>query len=171
MKLPIRPQAGQKIPKNWFRDLYDYVAAMTTIRGDRKNIAVTQTDAGQIIRFIGKDNMSPGGSFSALSRYEGPWALSILNEKITAKRGLIWTPDRCGFVFPASCDVPEESKLILVSESGDLSAENEDSAHPDGYWNTHAILGKYDANLQKVIQYHFSPIVYMIQTEDFVIEP
>ena len=62
MKMPIRPQTGMRIPKNWFRDLYDYVAAMTTIRGDRKNITVTQTDAGQVIRFIGRGGGSGGGS-------------------------------------------------------------------------------------------------------------
>lgn len=62
MKMPIRPQTGMKIPKNWFRDLYDYVAAMTTIRGDRKNITVTQTPSGQVIRFIGRGGGSGGGS-------------------------------------------------------------------------------------------------------------
>ena len=72
MKMPIRPQTGMKIPKNWFRDLYDYVAAMTTIRGDRKNITVTQTDAGQVIRFIGRGVGAGGGSpGGAVAGYQG----------------------------------------------------------------------------------------------------
>lgn len=76
MKMPIRPQTGMKIPKNWFRDLYDYVAAMTTIRGDKKNITVTQTPSGQVIRFIGRGGGSGGGSAGgSAAGYQGYFTL------------------------------------------------------------------------------------------------
>ena len=76
MQLPVRPQSGKRIPKNWFRDLYDYIAAATTLRGDSRNIAVRMTDAGQVIRFIGNSRSAPGGGMAAsLPVYDGPLAV------------------------------------------------------------------------------------------------
>ena len=334
MKLPIRPQAGQRIPRNWFRDLYDYVAAVTTIRGDSKNIAVAMTDAGQVIRYIGRnEGFSSGGLFSSTSScicvkiynsvagtipagspiavvgygegdessspserakqpfraegldyaswnnreakclavaaedveangtgkavisgmaltymsgqhsytdmgkiicpvggligngfafatakyqgptakiarvfeyddekgatwmqvflggasgksspftYTGPWGLSLSGSYIYANTGgLIWMPDGVKYAgFVPACEKPNVSSLVVVSWgssqavistlSGDLGSFTEQNPH---YWETHAILGKYDAESDSMIQYHFSPIVFMIATEEFVIEP
>lgn len=122
---------------------------------------------------------------AASSEYAGPWSLYLDGgSRIHAKQGLIWTPGGTYASTPAPCGKPGESSLIVVEYSQGsalLSAillDPEDPSVEDlipwqepSYWNTHAILGKYDKQTDKVIQYHFSPVVFMIETEDFVIEP
>jgi hypothetical protein len=188
MKRPIRPQSGQRIPKNWFRDLYDYIMAATTIRGDKKNIAVTMTDAGQVIRYIGKNtnalSAGKGSGSSSDFQYDGPFALRIEgsgeSRSIRCREGLIWTPTTCGRCNPTYISpLPSSSKLIVISSSGTLSSIDEDPLVDTGlpvvqdpnYWNTNAVLGRYDAETESVTQYHFSPIIFLIPTEDFIITP
>lgn len=188
MKMPIRPQAGQRIPKNWFRDLYDYIMAATTIRGDKKNIAVTTTDAGQVIRYIGKNtnalSAGKGNGSSSDFQYDGPFALRIEGDgeykTIRSNEGLIWTPTECRRYYTTSIyPLPSSSKLIVVSKWGELIAIDDDSLIMSGlptgpdteFWANHALLGRYDAETESVTQYHFSPIVYLIKTEAMIIEP
>lgn len=184
MKMPIRPQAGMKIPKNWFRDLYDYVAAMTVIRGDRKNITVTQTAAGQVIRFIGKNGIASAGTVSGgggeAFKYQGPFSLYIgETQQIHMRPGILWTPDGAEWVQPNYIPKPSAASFIVfdndsgdrivpMTDDGSLGSFTRQNPH---YWDTHAIIGRYDPATDTLEQYHFSPVVFFIETEDFVIEP
>ena len=119
----------------------------------------------------------------ASPEYTGPWGLSFYGNDdslIRANPGLIWTPDgtKYGSGIPPTCQKPNVSSLVIVSwdyyhavissMSGDLKTYTEQNPH---YWDSHAILGRYDAESDSLMQYHFSPVVFFISTEDFVIEP
>ncbi len=118
------------------------------------------------------------------AQYDGPFALRIEGtgeyRTIRSREGLIWTPTECRrcyttYIYP----LPSSSKLIVVSKWGELSAIDDDSlvlsglpSGPDSeFWSDHALLGRYDAETESVTQYHFSPIVFLISTEDFIITP
>lgn len=46
---PPRPQKGQKVPSNWFQDLYDYVRSLE-VRGDLKTTTAKRDRSGTVIR-------------------------------------------------------------------------------------------------------------------------
>lgn len=112
----------------------------------------------------------------------GPWALKIWTTTIGVNPGLVWTPDGTYYISPNDIPKPAVSSLILFSidnhghqlvsipGSGIDSMFNTQGQYTD-YFNTNALLGWYDAENDIVVQYHFSPIVYMIETEAMIIEP
>lgn len=118
------------------------------------------------------------------AQYDGPFALRIEGsgeyKTIRSREGLIWTPTECRryyttYIYP----LPSSSKLIVVSKYGELTAIDDDSLEMSGlpsgpdteFWASHALLGRYDAETESVTQYHFSPIIFLITTEDFIITP
>ena len=141
---------------------------------------VTWSTDGQTyakIDTIQQDHFGPvyfGGSGSGFPEYAGPWGLYLNYGSIKARSGLMWTPEGTVIKTATPCGIPEVSSVVIVDSDGVLStlpAPNDDMPSPQSahYWDSHTLLGRYDAELQKVTQYHFSPIVYMIQTEELVI--
>ncbi|MBR6410194.1 MAG: hypothetical protein IKS35_02285, partial [Clostridia bacterium] len=118
-----------------------------------------------------------GGGSGGTFQYSGPWGLWTYMNTINVNPGLIWTPDGAKLVSPGSCNKPSVSSMIVLdyTSGGRLTTVQGDidqwATNYTNYFNTHALLGRYDAETDSVIQYHFSPIVHLIETEDFVIEP
>lgn len=120
--------------------------------------------------------LGASGSGSSSFSYSGPLSLHLGDSGISMTPGIIWTPDGSIWADPDSITKPADSSFIILSSSA-LSAMTDDGFLEDfirqnpHYWDSHAILGRYDAETDTIEQYHFSPIVHFIETEDFVIEP
>ena len=112
--------------------------------------------------------------------YTGPWSLYYVGgDWINIRPGLLWTPDGAKFGQQRYFAKPAVSSFIILSNAADsgiltmaddgtLETFTRENPH---YWDNHAILGRYDAQEDSVTQYHFSPIVFFIETEDFIITP
>ena len=175
---PGLPFAGGILSK--IREILTYLERTRLIPGD--GIRFTEMSRGIEVSIDSVQRSASGIRVRkkevAFPEYSGPWGLSLQGNKITTRGGLIWEPGVCRFLYAVACDIPDETSLILVDANGVLSAVSESflerndwSVSDPLFWNAHVILGKYDAETESVSQYHFSPIVYMIQTEEFVIEP
>ena len=189
--IPKEIEAGQPIVSGVntkIREILAYLHRSQLIPG--KGVSLTETPGGIFIS-IEASSVTPG-SYSgkkpqkaAVFEYTGPWGLSFYGNEgslIRANPGLIWTPDGTKYGSdggnPPVCPKPNVSSLIILSYesyhavistlSDPLGPHTESYPH---YWDTHAILGKYDAESDSLIQYHFSPIVFFIETEDLVITP
>ena len=170
--LPLASAVLEKI-----RDILLYLRQTRLIEGE--GIRLLETPGGILIRSEDTRKSAsalPPRKAEGFPEYAGPWGLYLyMDEYIKARSGLMWTPEGTIAKTATPCEVPEENSFIVLDADGVLSTIPDPheysvpyftDAH---YWDTHAILGKYEADSQKVTQYHFSPIVYMIQTEELVI--
>lgn len=160
------------------REILAYLERSRLIPGD--GIRLVETPCGIAVSAEADRNPSRSASprkNQAVFEYSGPWALWTYMNTINVNPGLIWTSDGAKLVSPGSCNKPSVSSMIvldytsgalLTTVQGDI---DQWATNYTNYFNTHALLGRYDAETDSVIQYHFSPIVYLIETEDFVIEP
>jgi len=169
------------------REILAYLEKSRLIPG--KGIDLLETPCGIMVSSDAVRTASPAVSSAGRTeivptQYDGPFALRIEGSgeyrTIRSNEGLIWTPTECcryytTYIYP----LPSSSKLIVVSKWGELIAINDDSLVMSGlptgpdteFWANHALLGRYDAETESVTQYHFSPIVFLISTEDFIITP
>lgn len=121
--------------------------------------------------------LGASGSGSDLA-YSGPWGIFMYAGYIDVIPGIVWTPGGNMYINPDPIPAPAETSYIILQSPGflhsvtaSITALSDITAGDRQYWNTHALLGLYDAEKAKLIQYHFSPIVFFLETEDFVIEP
>lgn len=156
------------------RDILLYLRQTRLIEGE--GIRLMETPGGILIRAEDTRRSAsalPTRKAEGFPEYAGPWGLILNSDSISARGGLLWTPDGTVFKSATPCAIPEENSLIVVDTGGALSAISEPYNSlpvPDAhYWDSHIILGRYDADSRNVTQYHFSPIVYMIQTEELVV--
>jgi len=169
--LPLASAVLEKI-----RDILLYLRQTRLIEGE--GIRLLETPGGILIRSEDTRKSAsalPPRKAEGFPEYAGPWGLYLyMDEYIKARSGLMWTPEGTIAKTATPCEIPEVSSVVIVDSDGVLStlpAPNDDLPNPQSahFWDSHAMLGRYDAELQKLTQYHFSPIVYMIQTEELVI--
>ena len=178
---PKNIEAGQPFASSLLskmREILVYLDRSRLIPG--QGIRMMEAPCGIEISVDTVRRTSPAVSSRKREEYTAPWSLTLYERTISAKTGLIWTPD--GTVFSSTdiyCDKPSGSSLIVLSlynGQPSISAmvgsmQSVCMQQDRHFWDTHAILGKYDAENNSVIQYHFSPIVFMIETEEFTIAP
>jgi len=158
------------------REILLYLERSRLISGS--GIRLTETPCGIAVSAEAR-KVPPGISSrknKAVLEYSGPWGLSCSGNTIKVKPGLVWTPDGTHCVRPQPCGKPEASSMIILSVSPvpAISAVAGDiDLYPFSadYWNSHALLGRYEPETDTVIQYHFSSIIFLIETEDLIIEP
>lgn len=165
------------------REILAYLEQSRLIPG--KGIRLMETPCGimvssDAVRTASPAVMSANKKEIIPFQYNGPFALRIGKYKsyseICYNAGLIWTPSQCGYRGGLALPLPSASKLLVVDKDGELSAIDEgiNSQFPvmsTDFWQNHALLGRYDAETESITQYHFSPIVFLIPTEDFIIAP
>lgn len=121
-----------------------------------------------------------GSSGTQHTAYSGPWSLYVgSTNQIHMRPGILWTPDGAEWVQPNYIPKPSAASFIVfdddsgarivpMTDDGSLGSFTRQNPR---YWDTHAIIGRYDPATDTLEQYHFSPVVFFIETEDFVIEP
>lgn len=163
------------------REILLYLERSRLIPGS--GIRLTETPCGIAVSAEGRKTSGfSARKNEAVLEYSGPWGLYLEGRSIKVKPGLVWTPVGTSYSAPDSCRKPDEPSMIV------LTVEIASSARPDvrmstvagdidqyyaltDYWNSHALLGRYDPETDTVTQYHFSPIVFLLETEDFIILP
>ena len=159
------------------REILLYLERSRLIPGN--GIRLTETPCGISVSAEVKKTSSgvaPRRNSQGVLEYAGPWGLYIELGMIRVKPGLVWTPDGARCYAPNPCERPAVPSLIVLTvANGPLlfTIEGEIDRHGLGldYWNSHALLGRYDPATDSVTQYHFSPIVFMLETEDLIIAP
>lgn len=159
------------------REILLYLERSRLIPGDGIRLMETpcgievSSDAGKATPVISIRKKSS----STFPGYTGPWGLFSAGSQIDVNPGLIWTPDGTSYRQPNGISKPGETSYVVISSSGVLSAISVEGGLYDltrqSYWSDHALLGLYDAENDSLTQYHFSPIVFIIQTEEFIIAP
>lgn len=156
------------------REILLYLERSRLISGS--GIRLTETPCGITVSTEDRKSSGiPARKNTAVLEYSGPWGLSLTDSSIKVKPGLVWTPGGTRYVAPEPCGKPDVPSLIVLSVVPDpvISAVAGDIGQRTSadYWNSHAPLGRYDPGTDTVVQYHFSSIVFLIETEDLIIEP
>ena len=185
MKLPRKVRKGENflVMYDLWNNLIDYLLSCRLVAGSR--ISLQKYPSGTVISAAKQSGAGGCGGSEAPFEYAGPWSLSYSGGSyINVKPGLVWTPGGAFYGLTSfGLARPAVSSFIVVQRAGSTYYSNEVFAMADDgnlarftsdnphYWDTHAILGRYDAETDTVTQYHFSPIVFLLETEDFVVEP
>ena len=166
------------------REILSYLERSRLIPGS--GIRLMETPCGITVSAEGRPSSGGSGrkAETAFPEYAGPWGIYRNGDgNISAIPGLIWTPDGTYYKAADWCAKPSATSWIVLSYSGGVAAlsamrvtsspsEPPSVDVPDPYYfNNHAILGYYDAENDAIRQVHFSPVVFMIATEDLVITP
>lgn len=164
------------------REILLYLERSRLIPGS--GIRLTETPCGITVSAEGR-KASPGISArknEAVMEYTGPWGLYLNGSSIYVKPGLVWTPEGGSYSSPEPCRKPDVPSMIILTVGDFLSftpvlvmsavAGDLDQFYtpvPTNYWGSHVLLGRYDPETDTVTQYHFSPIIFLLETEDIII--
>ena len=163
------------------REILLYLERSRLIPGS--GIRLTETPCGITVSTeTRKASGIPARKNEAVLEYSGPWGLYLEGGSIKVKPGLVWTPEGTSHSAPGPCGKPGAPSMIVLTveiassarpvvRMSTVAGDIDQYFAPTDYWNTHALLGRYDPETDTVTQYHFSPIVFLLATEDFIILP
>ena len=174
MQEPSPMEKGQPLVRSVLskiNEILEYLGRSRVIAGN--GIRLTETSSGIILDAA--DSRQAAGSPAAGNDYRGPFQLFLQNGKIRCRGGFVWRGGSCQYLSERYADIPSESGCLILGYDSNLytfTFQNEETYRThlsdSEYWVTHAVLGYYDADAKTLIQYHYGPVIYMIEVEPFV---